>query len=147
MDLSNKSQQVRNKDRWEGMKKRKAQLHTHILGLEGELFLRKDFSEYMQTLDDKFKILLKLRVYHCLAIYFSLADQENSGMLQKLIQKFEVYHEHYKQKTGEMSVSLFWLDMEVTKSDLAVYVEHRLKENRLQSELEQREAGRAEEMV
>lgn len=132
-DLNNKSLQGKNKDKLETLRKKKAQLHAHIIGLEGELFMRRDFAEFMNTLTEKFKTLLKLRVYHSLTIFFSLSDQENSTMLQKLIPKFESYQVQYKQKTGESSISLFWLDLGATKADLANYVDNRLKENRLQS--------------
>lgn len=144
IELNNKSLQGKNKDRLDNLRKKKAQLHSQIIGLEGELFLKREFAEYMESQSDKVRTLLKMRVYHCLAIYFSLPDQENPAMLDKLLAKFKHYQQHHRGRTDDLSINLFWLDMGSTKTDLQDYVEHRLKENRLQSELELREVGRAE---
>jgi hypothetical protein len=68
-------------------------------------------------------------------------------MLDKLLNKFQLYQTLYTNLTGDTAINLFWLDMGISKTDLADYIENRLKENKLQIELELRDVGLTEEMA
>lgn len=58
-------------------------------------------------------------------------------MVEKILPKFSKYQEEYCKATGgDRSINVFWLDTGTTKADLSEYLQTRLRENKLQSEIE-----------